>query len=404
MRVLLVAPQSFFNPAGTPINVLQMCRALTDLGYRVHLATFPFGQDVDLAGLVHHRAPRIPLVKRIPVGFSFAKLVYDPILAFSLLGLLIRYRFRAVHAIEEAAFFAVPLARLFGVPAISDLDSDLCRQLAGHRAAAVRCLAGAAGWLRRLALRQSAAAITVARHLTELVAETSPGTPVFEIRDIPLEAAERPAAGAAVERLRAELGLADKRIVVYTGNFDSRQGVELLVDAMPAVLQRFPDAMLLLVGGEPDRIAEIDDRAAGLGVAGAVVLAGKRPPETMPEFMALADVLASPRLEPLVTPLKVYTYMSSGRPMVATDLPTHTQVLDETSAILVAPTAEGMAAGFIRALDDPAAADRLGAEARRAVAERHNYEAFRVRLGEAYAAAIGNQRPAPAGHGKLGAD
>lgn len=404
MRVLLVAPQSFFTPAGTPINVLQMCRALTDLGYRVHLATFPFGQDVALAGMVQHRVPRIPLVKRIPVGFSFAKLVYDPILAVLTLGLLARYRFRAVHAIEEAAFFAVPLARLFGVPAISDLDSDLCRQLDEHGAAPVRRLAGPAGRLRRLALRHSAAAITVARHLTELVAEASPETPVFEIRDIPLEAAQRTPDAAAVARLRAELGLADKRIVVYTGNFDSRQGVELLADAMPAVLQRFSDAALLLVGGEPDRIAAIGERAAGLGVDGAVVLAGKRPPETMPEFMALADVLASPRLEPLVTPLKVYTYMSSGRPMVATDLPTHTQVLDQTSAILVAPTAAGMAAGIIRALEDPAAADRLGAAAQRAVAEHHTYEAFRAQLGEAYATAVGNRRRAPAGHDKLGAD
>ena len=101
--------------------------------------------------------------------------------------------------------------------------------------------------------------------------------------------------------------------------------------------------------------------------------------------MALANVLVSPRLEPLVTPLKIYTYMVSGRPIVATDLPTHTQVLDERSAILAAPTADGLAAGIARAFEDPAAADRLAERARQSVEQNHTYEAFRRQLGEVYA-------------------
>ena len=383
-RVLLVAPQPFFAIAGTPLNVLNLCRALTESGYEVHLATLPMGQDVALPKLVYHRVRRVPSLGHVPIGFSFAKAVYDLLLAAMVLRLLRRGRFVAVHAIEEAAFFAVPIARWCRTPVVADLDSDICGQLRSSRSLVVRSLAGVARRLRRSALQGSTCALTVARALTRLVEEESPGTRVFEIRDIPDASARRPPEPDAVERLRRELASGSREVIVYTGNFDSRQGAEVLVDAMAVVHQRFPDAVLLLVGGEPPQIEALQRRAARLGVAGAVRLVGKRPVEQMPEFMALATVLASPRLEPHVTPLKIYSYMASGRPIVATDLPTHTDVLDRDAAILVPPTADGLARGIMQALGDPAEGERRGQRARQKSEREHTYEAFREQVREVY--------------------
>ena len=126
-------------------------------------------------------------------------------------------------------------------------------------------------------------------------------------------------------------------------------------------------------------------RAAELGIDQAVRFAGRRPIEQMPEFMGLAAVLVSPRAEPLVTPLKIYAYMASGRPIVATDLPTHTDVLDEGSAILVPPTAEGLAEGIVQVLADPQRASRLGHEARRKAEQQHTAASLRRKLLDAYA-------------------
>jgi glycosyltransferase involved in cell wall biosynthesis len=96
-------------------------------------------------------------------------------------------------------------------------------------------------------------------------------------------------------------------------------------------------------------------------------------------------VLVSPRLEPYVTPLKIYAYMASGRPIVATDLPTHTEVLDLNSAILAPPSAEGLAEGIVRAFNEPARSARLGLRARQLVEREHTYEAFKGKLAEVYA-------------------
>ncbi|HYH23124.1 MAG TPA: glycosyltransferase family 4 protein [Azospirillum sp.] len=383
-RVLLVAPQSFFAVAGTPFNVLQMCRSLTEAGYEVHLATLPGGETVPLPNLTHHRAPGLPGIARVPVGFSWAKAVYDVLLCLLVLRLLIGRRFIAIHAVEEAAFFAIPLARLFGTAAVMDLDSDICGQLRQRRGASAR-LAGPAGALRRWSLRTATCAVTVAPALTHLVAEVSPGTPVFEIADTPLDAALQAPSPAEVAHLRRTLGEAEAQWIVYTGNLDARQGVERLVEAMPRVLDRRPDAALLVVGGEAEEVRRLEALAARLGVGARVRCVGKHPPASMPAFMALAAALVSPRLEPLVTPLKIFSYMASGRPIVATDLPTHTAVLDDRTAILVPPTSEGLAGGILAALEQPERAARLGEQARRAALSEYGYDRFKRQMLGLYA-------------------
>jgi glycosyltransferase involved in cell wall biosynthesis len=387
--ILMIAPQPFFRATGTPINVLAMCRALTESGFAVHLLTVPYGEDVDLPGLTLQRVARLPGCGPLRVGFSPAKLAYNGLLLLTFLHLLRSRRFAAVHAIEEAALWAVPLARMRGIPGIIDLDSDLSRQLRDQGSALGRMLAGPAGWLRRFALRRAAAALTVSRTLSEIVRAENHALPVFEINDIPIESADRQPNPDEMAELRARFGLAGRQVIVYTGNYDRRQGLPELVQAMAAVRARHPECLLLVVGGEPDQVTALQARIEADGLADAVRLLGARPPDTMPEYMGLAEALVSPRLEPYTTPLKIFSYMASGRPIVATDLPTHTQVLDADAAILVPPTPAGLAEGILRALDDPAAATALGKRARRVVETRYTFAGFKQRLADCYAAVLG---------------
>ena len=386
--VLLVMPQPFFRSTGTPMNVRMICAALGDLGYRVELLTFPFGQELRLPHVVQSEVWGLPGLTRIPIGFSHTKVVYDLLLAGLVLGRLLRRRYAAVHAVEEAAFFTLPLARLRGLPAIMDLDSDLAQQLADHPSRLARSLAPWARRLRRRVLQLSQAALTVAPHLSALVQRESPTTPAFEIRDVPLPESLEPVDEAAVAALRQELALGPGPLAVYTGNLDRRQGVPELIEAWPEVRRACPAAQLLVVGGDPHEVTAYHQLAAEqLAAAGderAISFAGKRPAAEMPVFMALADALVSPRLEPLVTPFKIYTYMASGRPIVATALPTHETVLGPASAFLVEPTPSGLARGLIAAFGDPCDAAARARAARALIDQRYNYGMFRQQLGTLY--------------------
>lgn len=367
---------------------MMMCRALTDKGFEVHLATLPTGDDVPMPGLVMHRVSRLPFIENIPVGFSIGKLFYNVLLVYHVSRLLRSDRFDAVHAIEEAAFYAVPLARRRRVPAMIDLDSDITSQLREHRSPLVKLLAGPAGSLRRMALRRATGALTVAPHISRLVQSESPATAIFEISDVPIEGAGRPPDPAKMEAYRAALGLCERRLVVYTGNCDRRQGLEELIGAMPEVARRHPEVALIVVGGEPADIGKLQTLVEELGIPDVIHLIGKRDPDTMPEYMGMADVLVSPRQERYTTPLKIFSYMASGRPIVATDLPTHSVVLNRDSAVLTPPTAAGLAAGISSTLDDPTGTAKLGANAAQLVRKKYTFENFQHRLIEAYRAIL----------------
>ncbi len=382
--VLMVAPQPCFEPRGSPMNVRLMCRTLVELGYEVHLATFPFGQTDSIPGLTYHRIPRIPFVRGVPIGFSLAKVILDVLLAARVARLLWSRRFLAVHGVEEAAFFVAPLGRLFGTPAVADMDSNVPEQLQAHHSIIARMLAAPARVVERWALRRSACALTVCESLTAHVKRLCPGKTVFQIEDIPPPSMDRPPDPDQVAALRRDLGMGERRVLLYAGNLEPYQGVDLLVEALPMVRARFPEAALVVIGGEEAQMAKIEEQCRSLGVSESLRLLGKIDPDRLPEFMALAEVLVSPRNEGENTPFKVYGYMMSGKPIVATNIRTHTQVLDERTAILTPPTPGGLAGGLVRALSDPAEAARIGALAREVVRREFNSDMFRERLHDVY--------------------
>jgi len=365
---------------GTPLAVLALARALTSLGHRVELLSFPQGRDVALEGLVHRRSLRLP-VGRVRPGASFAKLVLDvPFLAEAALRMLLG-RYDAVHAVEEAAHLVAPLARLLRLPLVMDVDSSIPDQLRYSGFARRGPLPWLAERLEAFAARGSAAVITVCGSLTDGVRRIAPEAAVFQIEDPPLVDPGRPADPAEVAMLRGELGLEGAPVVFYSGNLEPYQGVPLLVEAMA----RVEAARLLVVGGEPAEIEALAARARALGLGERVRFAGKRPPEALPGLLALSDVVVSPRVAGENTPFKIYTYLAAGRPLVATRIPTHTQLLDDSLAALVEATPEGIAAGIASALADPASADE---RARRGVAlVEREYSAARYaeKVARAYA-------------------
>jgi glycosyltransferase involved in cell wall biosynthesis len=381
LRILFLAPEPFLEVRGTPLAVLAMVRALTSLGHQVDLLTFPQGDPVEVLGLTHHRSLRLP-VGRVGAGPSLAKMALDIPFLGEAVWRMATGGYDLVHAVEEAAHLAAPFARLLRLPLVVDVDSSIPDQLRYSGFAPRGPLLFLAERLERFALTRATAIITVCRSLTEGAKAQAPGVPVFQVEDPPLVEGEDPPSPEAVLALRRELGLPEAPVVLYSGNLEPYQGVDLLVDAAP----RVREALFLFMGGEPAQILALKARAAAGGVGERCFFAGKRPPSALPLFLALASVLASPRRAGANTPFKIFTYLASGRPLVATRIPTHTQLLDDSLAFLVEPSAEGLALGIRQALNDP---EEAGARARRGqelIRREHSQARHREKVRAAYAA------------------
>jgi glycosyltransferase involved in cell wall biosynthesis len=381
VRILFLAPQPFFEVRGTPLAVLHMTRALAGLGHQVDLLTFPQGEQAPADGVRHLRSPWLP-VGRVKAGPSLAKIALDvPFLAEAVWRLAFG-RYDVVHAVEESAHLIAPFTRLFGVPLVMDVDSSIPDQLRYSGFATRGPVLWLAEALESHALRHSAVAVTVCASLTDGVKARAPKLPVFQVEDPPLVDPRTAPSPEAVHALRRDLTLGPWPVVLYSGNFEPYQGVELLLDALALV----PHVQLLLMGGGPDEVARMKAEARARGVAERCVFSGQRPPSELPAFLAVSDVLASPRAKGQNTPFKIFTYLASGRPLVATRIPSHTQLLDDGTAFLVDPTAPGLASGIRAALDQPEDAAARARRGRELIEREYSVERYREKIARAYAA------------------
>lgn len=385
MRILMIAPEPFFEPRGTPFSEFHRIRALTDLGHQVDLVTYPFGQDVSMPGLRVIRAMRPPFVRRVKIGPSAAKFPLDALLALTAFRVGLTGKYDVVHSHEEGGVIGVILAALLGVPHLYDMHSSLPQQLTNFAFTGSKVARAVVRWFEKLMIRRSKVVIVICPSLEDTVRATEPAATVVLIENAPGSAEDQatPLQAAAV-RVAHRLA-AHTPVVLYTGTFEAYQGLDLLFESMALVSQARPDARLLLAGGKPDQVAKAREQARAAGIGEVTIFAGERPASEIPAYLLACDVLVSPRSRGTNTPLKIYQYLRSGRAIVATRLLTHTQVLDDQTAILTGTTPREFADGILAALSDSPRAARLGANAKRLAETKYSYEAYLERTRRACA-------------------
>jgi glycosyltransferase involved in cell wall biosynthesis len=286
----------------------------------------------------------------------------------------------------------VVLASLLGVPHLYDMHSSLPQQLTNFAFSRSRWLARLFGSAERFVLRRSRVVIVICPHLEETVRAIEPTVQTVLIENSP-GSGDTPTPGTG-RRVREELGVSpDVPVVLYTGTFEAYQGLDLLFAAAAHVAQRRRDVRFVLAGGQPDQVEKARVHARASGAGEAIVFAGQRPADEIPHFLDAADVLVSPRSAGTNTPLKIYQYLRSARPIVATRLLTHTQVLDDQVAYLADPTPAGFGEAILEALADPERARLVGQRARHLADTKYSYEAYLSRTREACAFLRGEGTP-----------
>jgi glycosyltransferase involved in cell wall biosynthesis len=221
--------------------------------------------------------------------------------------------------------------------------------------------------------------LAVCPSLADKARALCPGTPVRVLEDIPLT--DAPA--GPIEDLRSAFGI-EGTCALYVGNLERYQGIDLLLDAL-AALGDEPPVTLVVIGGDPADVARYRHQAATLGLTRRVHFAGARPVRDLAGYLAQADILVSPRTLGENTPMKIYSYLASGSSILATDIGSHTQALDDSCALLVRPDPGCLAAGLQRLAADPALRRRLGSAGAARAAARYSRAAYREKLRAAYA-------------------
>jgi len=378
MRILLIAPQPFYTERGTPIAVRLLAETLCDDGHQVDLLTYHLGTDITYPNLTVVRCAAVPGIRDVPIGISLKKILCDISLSWRMLRMAWRTRYDVIHAVEESLFPAAFLNVFQKRRLVYDMDSLLSEQLADKWQAlrpAIRVL----GALERAAIRRCDRVLAVCEDLAQKVREYVPAQNVIVLPDVPM-----PSSVSSIdnELLREHLR-AGEILLLYVGNLEHYQGIDLLLTALSHI-DASHSYKLIVIGGAADHIEQYQRKAAELGLGDRVQFLGPRPVGALTHYLDQADILMSPRSLGQNTPMKIYSYMQAGKPILATRIRSHTQVLDDTCALLTAPTPEALAGGLVRLLQDSPLRHALGTAAASRVEAEFSLPVFQRRLRGAY--------------------
>jgi len=380
VRILMVSPHPVYSPRGTPISVLNRCRALAELGHEVDLVTYPIGEDVPVLGLKYLRA-RVPGIKTVAVGLSWRKVPLDlAVFAKASWAIVMhRRRYQVLHTHEEAGILGL-LARAVRVPHVYDMGNELAVVARNYGLGDRHPITMLAVRAERRIVRSSDVVIAHFPTIRTSVSAWAPAVPVEVVFNVPLE----PGPDAKVTSLfRSQWSPDGRPVVLYTGTLERYQGLEELVEAMADPAVRAAKPRLVIVGGSQKQVEALRSRAEARGLSGSAIFTGTIPQRQVPSALGAADILVSPRSSGTNTPLKLFAYLKSGRPVLATRIASHTQVIDERTALLVDPGPKKLACGLAQLLGDEALRHRLSANAL-VLAGQYSPAAFVAGVARAY--------------------
>ena len=180
------------------------------------------------------------------------------------------------------------------------------------------------------------------------------------------------------QTLKTQLGLQDKIVLGFIGSFYAYEGLSLLLEALPIMLQRQPTIRLLLVGGGPQD-AILKQKVQDLGLKNEVIFTGRINHERVKDYYNQIDILVYPRLSmrltELVTPLKPLEAMAQGRLVVASDVGGHKELIEQgiTGCLFEAGNKQDLANKVLNLIDAPEYWDDMRKAGRWFVEQQRNW-------------------------------
>jgi PEP-CTERM/exosortase A-associated glycosyltransferase len=394
MRILHVLDHSIPLHSGYTFRTRAILREQRKLGWETfhitspkHTATQLLEEEVD--GLHFFRTPPAEGGSTLP-GLGEMALMRQ--LERRMAEVVAKVRPQIIHAHSPVlnAIPALRVGRRLGIPVVYEVRAFWEDAAVDHGTTAEGSLRyRLTKRLETHALRQANHVFTICEGLRSDIAQR--GIPAEKVTVIPnavdIDAFEP--GGTPDEELKNRLGLAGATVVGFIGSFYAYEGLDLLLDALPGLLQRRPEVRVLMVGGGPQDEA-LKAQAQSLGVADKVVFTGRVPHAEVQRYYDLVDVLAYPRhsmrLTELVTPLKPLEAMAQGRLLVASDVGGHKELIHhgETGWLFKAGDAGALAAAAEALLDQRERWPGLRRAGREFVEHERNWPLSVARYGAVY--------------------
>lgn len=381
LNILFLAPHPFYQDRGTPIADDLMLKVLSERGEQVDVVAYPEGSLVTYGENVRlHRARYLPFVRNIRPGFSWKKLVYDVLIILKIASLVSKKRYDLVHAVEETVFMALLLKAVLKIPYVYDMDSSLAQQMVEKYPFLEKIKVSVIlQWLEKMAVKNAKVVVPVCQALADDIADAKPNQ-VAILPDVSLLKAEKQ---HPENDIKMKLKLSNLTLM-YVGNLESYQGIDLLLESLSLVLKETDKIDLVIVGGVPEDIKKYQAKADSLGLGKQVYFLGQQPASQLGTYLSQADILVSPRTKGKNTPMKIYSYLDSGKAVLATNLPTHTQVLNQENAMLAEAKPEDFAQKMVSLISDPQLRLKLGMAGKMLIQEKHSYNAYRQKVNQLY--------------------
>jgi glycosyltransferase involved in cell wall biosynthesis len=290
-------------------------------------------------------------------------------------------------------------SRKLGIPFVLEVNADLLeqRKFKGIPERGLRRLF--AIWATRICFRNAAQIICISARLKKHL-NTKWNIDEGKLTVLPIAAdVEAFKPNHKSETVKKRLGLTTEPVVMWVGGFYPWHDLSLLLESFALVLQRRPDARLVLVGDGQTRSSVVDIVTKD-GLRHAVIMTGAVAHSQVPEMLSIADVAVVPSapitagLGGTGTPLKLFEYMADGKAIVATAQNQAAEVIQNghNGLLVEAGDVSGFAEAILTLLNDPAERVRLGQNARQQAIELYSWEQYTRRLEEIYLNILGHTR------------
>lgn len=378
MKILLIAPHPFFQERGTPIAVRLLIETLSEFGHTIDLLTFNEGDNIIADGLTIYRVPNLSILHNVPIGFSVKKIIADIFITWKMFFLLRENNYDVIHAVEESIFPAAIFNKFHKKLLVYDMDSSLADQLI-EKYKWLGKISGILNLFEKWADKNATAVVPVCEYLKQKVEHFAPDKKIQLLEDI---AFDSDPIKDKHEDLKQYFGKNDL-IGLYVGNLEHYQGIDLLLEGISKVETERPFG-IALVGGNDESIEQYKLKAEKLGISKKTKFLGRRSLDQLPFLLTQADILFSPRTKGENTPMKVYSYLASGVPVLATNIGSHTQAMSAKEVKFFDPNPQDFARAFAELLENEDERKSLGVAGKKLAEDNYSLRSYKRKLKQIY--------------------